>query len=391
MRAIRKDFLPLSRPSLGEEEIQEVVDTLRSGWITTGPKVAWFEQRLRDYLQVPEAIAVSSGTAALHLALLGAGIGAGDEVVTTSMTFAATANAIVLTGARPVLVDCEAGTLNLDAGAVERRVTEKTRAILPVHFAGQPCAMNEILDIARRRHLLVIEDAAHALGAAYRGTKIGAVGDATMFSFHPIKSITTGEGGLVATRDAEWADRMRLLRFHGIRTSAWERQAGGKSPLYAVEAPGFKYTMMDIQAAIGIHQAARLDGFIERRTLLAERYREKFSQIEGVRPLAPVAYPVRHAWHLFVVELELEKLDIDRGEFLDILKQRNIGAGVHFPALHLQPYYQKAFGYRAADFPNAGRASGRILSLPLFPAMSEEDVDDVAGTVEGILQEHRKP
>ena len=390
MRTIRKDFLPLSRPTLGEEEIQEVVDTLRSGWITTGPKVGRFEQCFLDYLQVPEAIAVSSGTAGLHLALLGAGIGAGDEVVTTAMTFAATANAIALTGARPVLVDCDAGTLNMDAGAVESRVTEKTRAIMPVHFAGQPCAMTEILDLARRHHLRVIEDAAHALGAEYRGKKIGAVGDATMFSFHPIKSITTGEGGLVATRDAEWADRMRLLRFHGIRTSAWERQAGGKSPLYAVEAPGLKYTMMDMQAAIGIHQMARLDGFIERRTLLANHYRKKFSQLEGIKPLEPVAYPIKHAWHLFVVELELEKLDIDRAGFLEILKQRNIGAGVHFPALHLQPYYQKTFGYRAGDFPNAGRASERILSLPLFPAMSEEDVDDVAATVGGILKEHWK-
>lgn len=388
MDPIRKEFLPLSRPTIGEEEIREVVDTLRSGWITTGPKVALFEERCRDYLGMPEAVAVNSGTAGLHLALLGAGIGPGDEVITSSMTFAATANAIVLTGARPVLVDCESDTLNIDAAAVERRITKKTKAIMPVHFAGQPCAMDELLDIARRHDLLVIEDAAHALGGEYKGRKVGAIGDATVYSFHPIKSITTGEGGMVVTRDAEWADRMRLFRFHGIRTSAWERQAGGKSPLYAVEVPGLKYTMMDIQAAIGIHQLAKLDGFIARRTALAERYREKFRSIQGVKLLAAVPYAHKHAWHLLVARLELEDLDIGRDAFLEILKLLNIGAGVHFPALHMQPYYQMTFGYRAGDFPHAERAAGRMLSLPLFPAMTERDVDDVAATVGAILAEH---
>jgi dTDP-4-amino-4,6-dideoxygalactose transaminase len=389
MKPIRSEFLPLSRPTIGEEEIAEVVDTLRSGWITTGPKVGVFEERCRDYLGMPEAVAVNSGTAGLHLALLGAGIGPGDEVITSSMTFAATANAIVLTGARPVLVDCESDTLNIDAAAVERRITPKTKALMPVHFAGQPCAMDELLEIARRRGLLVIEDAAHALGGEYKGRKVGAIGDATVFSFHPIKSITTGEGGLVVARDAEWADRMRLYRFHGIRTSAWERHAGGKSPLYAVEAPGLKYTMMDIQAAIGIHQLAKLDGFIARRTALAERYQEKFRSIRGVKLLGAVPYAHKHAWHLLVARLELEALDIGRDEFLDGLKLLNIGAGVHFPALHMQPYYQKSFGYRAGDFPNAERAAERMLSLPLFPAMTERDVDDVAATVGALLAEHR--
>jgi dTDP-4-amino-4,6-dideoxygalactose transaminase len=390
MKAIRKEFLPLSRPTLGEEEIREVVDTLRSGWITTGPKVATFEERFREYLHMPETVAVNSGTAGLHLALLGAGIGAGDEVITSSMTFAATANAIVLAGARPVLVDCQSDTLNIDVATVERRITKKTRAVMPVHFAGQPCAMDELLDIARRRKILVIEDAAHALGGEYKGRKIGAVGDATVYSFHPIKSITTGEGGLVVTRDAEWADRMRLFRFHGIRTSAWERQGGGKSPVYAVEVPGLKYTMTDIQAAIGIHQLAKLDGFIERRRLLAERYQEKLKDVEGLKLLGSVPYAHKHSWHLMVVQLELERLDIDRNQFVEILKNCNIGAGVHFPALHMQPYYQKNFGYRSGDCPNAERAGERIVSLPLFPAMSEGDVDDVVETVADILAGHRR-
>jgi len=387
---IRKDFLPLSRPTIGEEEIREVVETLRSGWITTGPKVALFEERFRQYLDMPHAIAVSSGTAGLHAALLGAGIGPGDEVITSSMTFAATANAIVLAGARPVLVDCERDTLNIEVGAVERAVTNKTKAIMPVHFAGQPCAMDEILEIARRRNLLVIEDAAHALGAEYKGLKIGAIGDATVHSFHPIKSITTGEGGMVVLRDDDWADRIRLVRFHGIRTSAWERQAGGESPLYAVELPGLKYTMMDIQAAIGIHQIAKLEGFIARRTALARRYQERFKDVEGVQLLGSAPYAHKHAWHLLVIQVGEDRLDIDRNAFLERLKEKNIGAGVHFPALHMQPYYQKAFGYRAGDFSNAERAAARILSLPLFPAMTESDVDDVAAAVAAIVAEHRR-
>ena len=387
---IRKEFLPLSRPTIGEEEIREVVETLRSGWITTGPKVALFEERFRQYLDMPHAIAVSSGTAGLHAALLGAGIGPGDEVITSSMTFAATANAIVLVGARPVLVDCERDTLNIEVGAVERAVTNKTKAIMPVHFAGQPCAMDEILEIARRRNLLVIEDAAHALGAEYKGRKIGAIGDATVHSFHPIKSITTGEGGMVVLRDDDWADRIRLVRFHGIRTSAWERQAGGESPLYAVELPGLKYTMMDIQAAIGIHQIAKLEGFIARRTALARRYQERFKDVEGVQLLGSVPYAHKHAWHLLVIQVGEDRLDIDRNAFLERLKEKNIGAGVHFPALHMQPYYQKAFGYRAGDFSNAERAAARILSLPLFPAMTESDVDDVAAAVAAIVAEHRR-
>jgi len=387
---IRKEFLPLSRPTIGEEEIREVVETLRSGWITTGPKVALFEERFRQYLDMPHAIAVSSGTAGLHAALLGAGIGPGDEVITSSMTFAATANAIVLAGARPVLVDCERDTLNIEVGAVERAVTNKTKAIMPVHFAGQPCAMDEIMEIARRRNLLVIEDAAHALGAEYKGLKIGAIGDATVHSFHPIKSITTGEGGMVVLRDDDWADRIRLVRFHGIRTSAWERQAGGESPLYAVELPGLKYTMMDIQAAIGIHQIAKLEGFIARRTALARRYQERFKEVEGVQLLGSVPYAHKHAWHLLVIQVGEDRLDIDRNAFLERLKEKNIGAGVHFPALHMQPYYQKAFGYRAGDFSNAERAAARILSLPLFPAMTESDVDDVAAAVAAIVAEHRR-
>ena len=386
----RSEFLPLSRPTIGEEEIQEVVSTLRSGWITTGPKVGLFEKKFQDYLGVPEAVAVSSGTAGLHLALLAVGVGPGDEVITSSMTFAATANAIVLCGARPVLVDCDPDTLNIDLDGIQARINSKTKAIIPVHFAGQPCAMDEIVEIARRHGVLIIEDAAHALGTEYRGRKIGTIGDLTMFSFHPIKTITTGEGGMVVTRNKEWGERMRLLRFHGIKTSAWERHSGGRSPEYAIYLPGFKYTMMDLQAAIGIHQMDKVDRFVEQRASLACQYSQGLKGVEGLKPLSMVPYPQRHAWHLFVVQLELEKLDIDRNDFLVLLKERNIGAGIHFPALHLQPYYQEKWGYRNGDCPHAENASDRILSLPLFPEMSEKDVQDVIQTVAEVLGEHLK-
>ena len=386
----RSEFLPLSRPTLGEEEIQEVVNTLRSGWITTGPKVALFENKFRDYLGVPEAVAVSSGTAGLHLALLAAGVGPGDEVITSSMTFAATANAIVLCGARPVLVDCDSDTLNIDLDGIKARINSRTKAVVPVHFAGQPCAMDEIVEIAGRHGVLIIEDAAHALGTEYKGRKIGTIGDLTMFSFHPIKTITTGEGGMVVTRNKDWAERLRLLRFHGITTSAWQRQAGGRSAQYSIELPGFKYTMMDIQAAIGIHQMDKLDWFVEQRAKLAHMYRLACADVQGLKPLGLVPYPQRHAWHLFVVQLELERLTIGRDRFLELLKERNVGTGIHFPALHLQPYYQEKWGYRNGDCPHAERASHRILSLPLFPKMSEKDVQDVVQTVAVVLGEHLK-
>jgi dTDP-4-amino-4,6-dideoxygalactose transaminase len=390
MHSKRKDFLPLARPTIEEEEIREVVETLRSGWITTGPKVEHFEKRFREYSKVSEAVAVSSGTAALHLALLAIGVGPGDEVITTSLTFAATANAIVLCGARPLLVDCDPDTLNIDLNGVEARMTKKTKAIVPVHFAGQPCAMDELIGLARRGGIPVIEDAAHALGSEYKGRRIGGFGDMAVFSFHPIKTITTGEGGMVVTSNREWAGRMRLLRFHGISTSAWQRHAGGNAPGYSIQLPGFKYTMMDMQAAIGIHQMDKLERFVESRARLAALYRLAFEGMEGARPLGMVPYRHRHAWHLFVVQLELERLMIGRDRFLELLKERNIGAGIHFPALHLQPYYQEAWGYQQGDFPNAERASERIVSLPLFPAMTEQDVRDVVWAVGEILAEHKK-
>lgn len=388
--AVRSEFLPLCRPALGEEEIQEVVDTLRSGWLTTGPKVERFEKRFKDYLGDLECVAVSSATAGLHLALLAAGIGPGDEVITTSMTFAATGNVIALCGARPVLVDCDPETLNIDVEAIESRINPKTKAIIPVHFAGQPCAMDEIGELAKRHNLIIIEDAAHALGAEYRGQKIGAAGDMAVFSFHPMKSITTGEGGMVVTKNGEWSERLRLLKFHGIGTSAWQRLAGGKASMYSVVLPGFKYIMMDLQASIGIHQMDRLEGFLARRAALAELYSLLVKEVKSLKPLGRVSYPHRHAWHLYVIELDLEQLDIDREVFLELLKARNIGCGVHYPALHLQPYYKDRWGYRKGDIPRSERLSDRLVSLPLFPDMTEDDVEYVVEMMKEIIDQHRR-
>lgn len=386
----RGEFLPLCRPTLGDEEIREVVDSLRSGWLTTGPKVERFEKRFQEYLGDRECIAVSSATAGLHLALLAAGVASGDEVITTSMTFAATGNVIALCGARPVLVDCDPDTLNIDVEAVESRINRKTKAIIPVHFAGQPCAMEELREIAERHHLIIVEDAAHALGTEYRGEKIGAAGDIAIFSFHPIKAITTGEGGMIATRNREWAERLRLLKFHGMGTSAWQRLSGGKASVYTVLLPGFKYIMMDLQAAIGIHQMDRLEGFLARRAVLAGLYDKLIKDVPAMRPLGRVSYPHRHAWHLYVIQLELERLDIDRETFLELLKARNIGCGVHYPALHLQPYYREVWGYRPGDFPRSERLSDRLVSLPLFPGMTEDDVEYVVEVMREVMRQHRR-
>jgi dTDP-4-amino-4,6-dideoxygalactose transaminase len=386
----REEFLPLSRPTIGEEEIQEVTAVLRSGWITTGPKVELFEEKFKDYLGISDAVAVSSGTAGLHLALLAAGVGPGDEVITSTMTFVATANAIVFCGARPVFVDCDPQTLNLDIEEVRRRISPKTRAVIPVHFAGQPCPMTELSEIATQYGLFLIEDAAHALGREYRGQKIGTVADATVFSFHPIKAITTGEGGMVVTRNRQWAERMRHLRFHGIQSTAWQRHGGGRSPHYSINFPGFKYTMMDLQAAIGIHQMDRLETFVSRRTFLSELYNCEFRDIGAVQPLGRVSYPHRHSWHLYVVRLDTDGSSTDRDSLLEYLRARRIGAGIHFPVLHLQPYYQERWGFKRGDFPNAERVSERILSLPLFPAMREKDVGDVVRAVSEMFEESRK-
>jgi len=385
---LRGDFLPLSRPSIGDAEIAAVSACLRSGWLTSGPRVAEFEQAFAQAVGARDAVAVTSATAGLHLALLAAGIGPGDEVITCPMTWAATGNMILAVGARPVFVDIDPGTLNIDPDAVAGAVGRRTRAILPIHFAGQPVDLDALRAIAARHGLLLIEDAAHALGTAYRGRRVGGGSTAAVFSFHPIKAITTGEGGMVATDDASFAERLRLLRFHGIARDAWSRYGRRANPDYEIVALGFKYNMTDLQAALGLVQLTRLDEFIESRTRIAGWYGEALALAPAVEMLAPVPYPARHAWSLLVVRLRLEALRLGRDDVMDALLAANIGVGLHFKALHLHRLYREQLALPPDALPHATRASQCILSLPLFPGMTRNDVQDVTTALDDILQRH---
>jgi len=384
--AARTSFLPFSRPTIGDAEIAEVVDSLRSGWITTGPKVERFTNDFASYVGARHASAVSSATAGLHLALLAHGIGPGDEVITSPMTFVATLNVIELVGATPVLADIDRRTLQIRVDEVARRITPRTRALVPVHFVGQPVDLDPLLDLARARHLVLIEDAAHAVGTEYKGRRIGSFPTTSVFSFHPNKNITTGEGGMVVTHDEEVLARVALLKFHGMSRDAWKRFDKAGSPRYDVEVPGYKYNMLDMQAALGIHQLPKLDAFIAARRRLAERYQAAFHDLDALIVPKPVPYPARHAWHLYTPLVRLEALTIDRDAFMAELKARNIGVGLHYTAAHEFSYYQQRYRWCTDDFPGAHFVSERILSLPLYPTLSDADQDDVIAAVRDIAR-----
>ncbi len=369
------EFLPFSRPSISREAINEVVACLESGWITTGPRVKKFEEELKRYFNAPHALALSSATAGLHLALLALELKPGDEVITTPMTFAATLNTIVLAGGKPVLVDVELDTYNMDVSKLARAITKRTRAIMPVHFAGLPVDLDPLYELADKHGLRVIEDAAHAIGTEYKGKRIGAFGDTQVFSFHPNKNMTTGEGGCVVTRDDELAEKVALLRFHGMDREAWNRFGKSGSQHYEIITPGLKYNMMDIQAALGLHQLPALDGFIKRRTELALRYQKIFADWpQWTRPGTP-AFAHRHAWHLYTPLINPAAAGMDRDAFMQGMKERNIGTGLHYRAVHLYPYYREHYGFKPGDFPNAESIGDRIVSLPLFPGLSDADQD----------------
>ncbi|MEN6642443.1 MAG: DegT/DnrJ/EryC1/StrS family aminotransferase [Armatimonadia bacterium] len=381
---MRNEFLPLSKPTIGPEEIAEVVDSLESGWITTGPKVQRFEELLADVAGAKHAVAMNSGTAALHVSLLGLDIGPGDEVITTPITFAATVNMILAVGARPVLVDVDRTSLNIIPELVAAAVTPATRAIMPVHFAGLPCDLEALGEIAKQHGLDIIEDAAHAIGTLYRGKPIGALSKATEFSFHPIKNITTGEGGALCTDDDALADRARVLRFHGIDRDAWKRYDVKGVPHYDVTALGYKYNMLDLQAALGIHQIARLPGLVARRREIAALYREQLAEVPGLALPPDSTGEDLHPWHLFVVKVVPEVIGMDRDTFMATLKTYNIGSALHFQAIHLHSYFAATLGYERGSLPEAEWASDRILSLPLFPGMSDEDAMDVVEAIKSI-------
>lgn len=387
---MRETFLPFSAPALGDEEINEVVDSLRSGWITTGPKVKRFEEEFKKYIGSEYAVPLSSATAGLHLTLMALRIKEGDEIITTPMTFASTVSMIILAGAQPVLADIEPGTLNISVEEIHKKITPRTRAIIPVHFAGQSCDMDPIFALAREHGLAVIEDAAHAVGTEYKGRKIGTFDSISIFSFHPNKNITTGEGGMVCTPDETLAEEISLLKFHGMNREAWKRFAASGSPNYDIMMPGFKYNMMDIQAAIGIHQLPRLDGFINRRKEIAERYNQAFSALPELALPTYAPYQQRHAWHLYTPLVRTEQLSIDRDCFMAELKNRNIGTGLHYRAIHHHSWYRNNLAIADNELPVASYASDRILSLPLFPGMSDQDVADVIEAVTDVVCSFRR-
>lgn len=387
---MRTTFLPFSTPALGDEEINEVVDSLRSGWITTGPKVKRFEDDFKAYVGAPFAVPLSSATAGLHLTLLALKIKAGDEIITTPMTFASTVSMIILAGATPVLADIEPGTLNIDVAKVAERITPRTRAIIPVHFAGQCCDMDPLFALAKQHGLTIIEDAAHAAGSAYKGRSVGSLDSISIFSFHPNKNITTGEGGMVCTSEESLAEEISLLKFHGMSREAWKRFAASGTPNYDIMLPGYKYNMMDIQAAIGIHQLPRLDGFIERRKAIAEQYNVAFADVPELALPCYAPYQQRHAWHLYTPLIRTELLTIDRDRFMAELKARNIGSGLHYKAIHHHTWYRENMPVVDTDLPNASYASDRILSLPLFPAMTDNDSADVVAAVTDVIGSFRR-
>lgn len=378
-------FLPFAKPTISEEAIAEVVATLRSGWITTGPKVQKFEEMLSAYHGGRRALCVSSATAGLQLALLALGLKEGDEVITTPLTFVATLNTIVQAGGKPVLVDINPHTLNINADAIEAAITPRTRAIMPVHYAGLPCDMDMIYAIARRYNLRVVEDCAHAIGTVYKGKKLGSFGDIQVMSFHPNKNMTTGEGGAIITDDKAVIHTIERLRFHGIDRDAFNRFGKTGSQQYDVTMAGFKYNMMDMQAALGIHQLPELDGFIEKRTALAKRYIEILSGwSELTLPQAP-AYGHAHAWHLFTPLLNKNTKDLDRDGLITAMKEENIGLGLHYQSTHTFSYYADNFGFKPHDFPLSLAIGERIFSLPLFPTMTIEEQDRVIKSLEIVL------
>lgn len=383
-------FIVFGSPAIGEEEIAEVVDSLRSGWLSTGPKVARFEELFRQYIGTRYAIGLNSCTAGLHLLLLAAGVGPGDEVLTTPMTFAATANVVFHVGATPVFADVDPRTMNLDPSQVARVLREhcgRVKAMIVVHLAGRPCDMEPLWDLAREHGVLVLEDAAHATEAWYKGRKVGNLGDGAAFSFYVTKNLVTGEGGMVTTDREDWAELIRVLSLHGMSRGAWKRYSCSGYSHYQILHAGYKYNMMDIQAAMGIHQLAKLEAFLRRREQIWRTYDEAFSDLPIQLPAPPEQGTV-HARHLYTPLLQLEHLRVDRDRVLEELRELGVGTGVHFISLHLQPFYQRTLGCKEEDFPNAMEISRRTLSLPLSARLTDGEVERVIRVFREVLLRH---
>jgi len=377
---VREALLPYGRQTLTETDVAAATEVLRSDWLTTGPKVAEFEEAIADYVDARHAVSFSSGTAALHAAVLAAGLKPGDEAITTPLTFCATANAALYVGATPVFADVKDETLTIDPKEVERRITPRTKALLPVDYAGQPADLDVLLALADRHELLIIEDAAHALGAKYRSRMVGSISHMSVFSFHAVKHLTTGEGGMVTTNNGDFAQRLREVRNHGIDSDARARQADGQWH-YEMTTLGFNYRLTDIACALGLAQLPRLSANLARRRAIAARYGKALATVPSLA-LPIVEADVTSAWHLYPVRVDAS---IDRAEVFNALRAEGLGVNVHYIPVHLHPYYRSRFGYRGGEFPIAETASGRLISLPMFHGMTDEDVDDVILAVEKVM------
>ena len=380
---MRDSFLPYGRQSVDESDIQAVVEVLRSDWLTTGPKVGEFEEAFAARVGAVHAVSFSSGTAALHAAAYVAGLKPGDEAITSPMTFAATANCVLYQGATPVFADVSGDTLNLDPEQITKSFSSKTRAILPADYAGHPADLSPILELARQRKVVVIEDACHALGAEYGGRAVGSLADMSVFSFHPVKHITTGEGGMVTTNNPQFAETLRRFRNHGISSDARQRQSAGQWQ-YEMVLLGFNYRLPDIACALGMEQLKRLDANVARRREIARRYTAAFREVAGV--ITPKVRPEANpSWHLYPIRLDLDKLTADRAQVFRALRAENIGVNVHYIPVHLHPYYRDRFGYKGGEFPIAEDAYERLISLPMFHGMSDQDADDVITAVKKVV------
>ncbi|MFX3673729.1 MAG: UDP-4-amino-4,6-dideoxy-N-acetyl-beta-L-altrosamine transaminase [Paenisporosarcina sp.] len=385
---IRQSYLPYGKQWIDEEDIEAVVEVLKGDYLTTGPYISKFEQAVAQYVGAKYAVAFSNGTAALHGACFAAGIGQGDEVITTPMTFAASANCVLYQGGIPVFADIDEKTYNIDPNKIEEKITNKTKAIIPVDFTGQPVELDRILEIARKHSLVVIEDAAHALGATYKGRKIGSISDMTMFSFHPVKHITSGEGGMITTNNEEYYEKLLQFRSHGITRDKEKLKEYHGPWYYEMQFLGYNYRITDIQAALGTSQLKKIDQFIALRRKYVAMYNEAFKDMNEI------ITPFQHkdgdsSWHLYMIRLKLDKLTASRREFFEALQQQNIGVNVHYIPIHLQPYYQQ-LGYKKGMCPNAEKLYEEVITLPLFPAMSEEDVNDVIHAVKRTIAYYKK-
>lgn len=386
---VREDFLPYGVQWLDDKEISEVIDSLKSNWITTGPKMRFFEDKFKSFIGSKYAIAVNSGTAALHISTSSINIQPGDEVITTPFTFVASANCVVYRGGIPIFADIKKDTYNIDPSEIKRKLTPKTKAIIPVHFAGQPCDMDEIIEIANENNLFIIEDAAHAIDAEYKNKKIGNISDLTTFSFHPVKNITTAEGGMVTTNDDELYNKLLMFRTHGISKDAVKRFGKSGDFYYDMQYLGFRYNLSELHASLGIHQLNKLEAFQKRRREITKIYNQELKNIKEIT-IPYVKSDIKHSWHLYVIQLDIDKLKVDRDYIFRALREENIGVNVHYIPVHYHSYYQTKFRLKKGILPNVEMLFPRIITIPLFHKMSDDDVYDVINALEKVIKYYRK-